>query len=72
MAELATGHTGTQTIVADTDGVVLEGVGEVVVSLGHGSDEDTDALLGTQRFDIVPSAHDGRFVTEGDLAAVRR
>ena len=70
MAELATGHTGTQTIVTDTDGVVLEGVGEVIVSLGHGSDEDTNALLGAQRFDIVPGAHHGGFVTEGDLAAV--
>ena len=70
MAELAAGHTGTKAVVADTDGVILEGVGEIVVALGHGTDEDGDALFGAERFDIVLGAHHGRLETEGDLAAI--
>lgn len=71
MAELAACHTRAQTVVADTDGVVLEGVGEIVVSLGHGADEDTDAFVGVQRLDVVAGTHHRGLVTEGDLAAVR-
>lgn len=70
MAELAACDTGTQAVVTDGNRVVLEGVGKVIVSLGHGTHEDTDALLGAQRFDVVASAHHGGFETEGHLAAV--
>lgn len=46
MAELAACDTGTQAVVTDGNRVILEGVGKVIVSLGHGTHEDTDALLG--------------------------
>lgn len=70
MAELAAGNTGTETEVADGDGVVLEGVGKVVSALGHGTNEDTDALLGPQSPDVVVDTDDGGVETEGDFAAV--
>lgn len=53
MAELAACHTGRQIEVADRDGIVLDRVGEVVASLGHGSDEHTDALILVQALDVV-------------------
>ncbi len=48
MAELAAGNTGTK-VVKDTDSIVLEGVWQVVVSLGHGTDEDGDTFVRVQR-----------------------
>lgn len=72
VAELAAGHTGTETVVADTDGVVLERVSKVIVALGHGTNEDGDALLGTQRLDVVLRTDHGGVETHGDLAAVGR
>ena len=48
VAELAAGDTGTQAEVADTDRVVLELIRKGVVSLGHGTDKDTDALFLTK------------------------
>jgi hypothetical protein len=71
VAELAASHTGTQTVVADTDGVILERVGKVVVAFGHGTDEDRNALLGTQRLNVVLGADHGGIETHGHLAAVR-
>ena len=72
MTELTAGNTGTQTVVADTDLVVFEGIRKVIVALGHGSDEDANALLGPQGLDVVGGADDRRLETEGDLAAVGR
>lgn len=72
VAELTTRHTGTETVVADTDALILEGIGKVIVALGHGTDEDGDALIGLQRLQVVPGAHQGGFETHGDLATVGR
>lgn len=72
MAESAAGDTGTQTEVADTDRVVLELVCKGIVTLGHGSDEDADALLRCEVGDVVAHTDNGRVETEGDLAAVGR
>lgn len=71
MAELAASHTGTETVVADGDGIVLEGVGKVVVTLGHGADKDGNALVRPQGLNVVPGADDGGIETHGHLAAVR-
>lgn len=46
MAELAARDAGRETVVADGDLLVYELVGEVVRALSHGSDKDTDTLLG--------------------------
>lgn len=72
MAELAAGDAGTETEVADGDGVVLEGVCKVVSPLGHGTDEDADALLGPQGLDVVVHPDDGGVEAKGDLPAVGR
>jgi hypothetical protein len=68
----AAGNTSTQTEVADTDRVVLEFVCEGVVTLGHGTDEDANALLRSEVGNVVTHTDDGRVETEGDLAAVGR
>lgn len=70
MAEFTARHTCTQTVVADTDGVVLEGVGKVIVTLGHGTNEDANALVGTHGLDVVGGSHHGGLETEGHLPAV--
>jgi hypothetical protein len=72
MAESTASDTGTQTEVADTDRVVLELICKGVVTLGHGSDEDADALLGCEIGDVVAHTNNGRVETKGDLAAVGR
>jgi hypothetical protein len=72
VTEPAAGDTSTQTEVADTDGIVLELVCEGVVALGHGTDEDANALLGCEVGNVVAHADDGGVETEGDLAAVGR
>jgi hypothetical protein len=72
MAESATSDTGTQTEVADTDRVVLELVCKGVVTLGHGSDKDADALLRCKVGNVVADTDNGRVETESDLAAVGR
>jgi hypothetical protein len=48
MAELAACDTGTQTIVADTDCIILKGVRKIIPAFGHGTDKDTDTLLGAE------------------------
>ena len=72
VAELATSHTSTKAVVADTDGVVLERVGKIVMTLGHSSDEDRNALLGAERFDVVLCADDWCFKTESHFPAIGR
>lgn len=56
VAEFAASNAGTEVELADGDGVILDGVGKVVVAFGHGSDEDSDALVGVQTLDVVPDA----------------
>lgn len=58
VAELAASNTGTEGVVADTDGIILEFIGERVVSLGHCADEDADALVRTEILNVVPNSHD--------------
>lgn len=70
MAEFTASNTGTQTVVADTDLIILEGIRKVIVALGHSPDKDADTLLGPQGLDIVGSAHHRGLKTERHLAAV--
>lgn len=71
MAEFTAGDTGTQTVVTDTDGVVLKAVGKIIMALGHGTDENGNTLLGIQRLKVILSADNGGLETHGHLAAVR-
>lgn len=72
MAELAARHTGTQTVVADRNRIILELISKRVSALGHGADKDANALLGAEIHDVVPHAHNGRVERERDFAAVGR
>ena len=53
MAEFAASDAGTETIVADTDGIVLESIRKIVLSFGHGADEDAYTFGRRQIRDIV-------------------
>ena len=72
VTELATGDAGTETVIAKTDLVVDERVGKVVMTFGHGADEDADALVGGQVSDVVPHPYDGGVVAERHLPTARR
>ena len=71
MTKLTASHASAEAVIADADAVVLEGVGEIVVPLCHGSDENADALPRAQVADVVGNAHDLGIEAERDLAAVR-
>lgn len=58
VAELAAGNAGTQVKLADSNGVILDLVSKVVVSLRHGSDENSNALLLVETRDVVADADD--------------
>lgn len=70
MAEFTASHTSTQAEVADTDGIILEGISKVIMTLGHGTDKDTDALIRIQRLHIVCCSDHGGLETESHLTAV--
>ncbi|KAG9796246.1 hypothetical protein KCU88_g352, partial [Aureobasidium melanogenum] len=72
MAELAAGDAGTETVVADTNSLVLEGIGKVVFALGHGTDKDADALVGAQGVDVISDSDDVGIETQRHFPAVRR
>jgi len=70
VTELAASNTCRKAVVADTDGFVLEGVGKVVFALGHGTNEDADALVGSQCVNIISHPDNLGVEAQGDLAAV--
>lgn len=72
MAELAAGHTRAETVIAYTDRIVLERIGKIIPPLRHSTHKHADALLGTQRLDIILHPDDRRVETERYLAAVGR
>nr|POE48736.1 putative oxidoreductase dlte [Quercus suber] len=72
VAELATSHAGTEAVVADTDGVILELVGKGIGTFGHCANEDANALLGAQILDVFTNPNDGGVKGKRDLAAIWR
>lgn len=70
MTELAAGHTGTKTEVTDRDCIVLVLVRKAVVSLCHGSYEDTYAFFRPEVSDIVSYSHDWCVETERYFATI--
>lgn len=70
MAEFAASHAGTETVVADRDRIVLEGIGEVITTFGHSTHEDTDALIGIQVRNVVTDFDHFGIEGESDLPAV--
>lgn len=72
VAELAAGNTCAQTEVADTDGVILKGVGEVVLTFGHGANKHTHTLFWSQVCNVVTDAYDLGVKAQSHFAAVWR
>lgn len=72
MTEFTARNAGTQAIVTDTDRVIFERIGKGIISLGHRTNEDTDALLGVQGLNVVLNPDHGRVETEGHFPAVGR
>ena len=72
MTEFTASYTGTETEVADADGVVLDIVGKVVTTLGHCTNKDTDAFLRAEGFDVVTDTHDFGVEREGHFATIVR
>lgn len=70
VAEFTTRHTSTEGEAADRDGVVFEGIGKVITAFSHGTDEDTDALFGSESLDVVLDAYYGTLKGESHLSAV--
>lgn len=70
MAELTARNAGTETVVAETDRVVLEAVREIIITFCHRTHKYTYALLGAQvAYVILDSNHFG-FKAESDFATV--
>lgn len=72
MAELAASHACRQGIIADTDRVILELIGEIIFALRHRTDKDTHALVGAKALYVIIDAHNRRIKGESDFAAVGR
>lgn len=70
VAELAAGHASGEAEVTDRYLIVHIRVSEVVRTLGHGTNEDADALVGVELVDVAPDAHGRGVEAESDLAAL--
>jgi hypothetical protein len=53
MTKLAASDTSTQAVIADTDRLVLEIVGKVILAFGHGTNKDTDAFIWCKALNVV-------------------
>lgn len=58
VAEFAASNTGTETEVADGDGIIFEGIGKVITTFGHGTDEDTDTLVWVEILHVLSDTND--------------
>ena len=72
MAKFRACYTGGKAIVADADGLVFEGVGEVIFPFGHCSHKDAYRLLRADGGDVVVDPDDFCVETEGDFSTVGR
>lgn len=70
VTEFAASDTCAQTVIADTDGFVLERVGKVVFSFRHGPDEHADTFRSPERVDVIPDSDHVGVETQGDLPAI--
>ena len=70
MTKFAACHTGTQTVVADTNRFVFERISKIVIAFSHGSNEDADAFFWCKSLDIVSYPHDIGIEAKCDLPAM--
>ena len=71
VAEFTTRHASAQAVITNTDSVVLESVGEVIVSFSHGTNKNANALFWSYVLNIIFDTNDRLVVAEGHLAAIR-
>ena len=71
VAEFAAGHAGAEAEGTNADGIVFERVGKIILALGHGTDEDTYTLFGTQIRHVIPNTDNLGVEAQGDLATIR-
>lgn len=72
MAELAARHTGTQAVIADTNLLVNPCIGKVILTLCHGTNNNTNALVLLKSLDILSHWNNGRIPAQRHLSAVWR
>jgi hypothetical protein len=72
MAKFAARNTCTQVVATDTDSIIFDRIGEIIVSFGHGSDKNANTFVFVQSLDIVSHAYNFRIEAERDLSAVGR
>lgn len=72
VAEFAASHTSTEAVVADRDGIILEGIGKVIAALGHGANEDADTLIWVKCLNIIPHSNHVRVKGQSDFSALWR
>ena len=72
MTKLAASDTCTQAVIADTDGLVLEIVGKVILAFGHGTNEDTDAFIWGKALNVVFDSDNLCVEAQRDFPAIGR
>jgi hypothetical protein len=58
MTEFTACNAGTEVKLANSDAIVLDVVREIVVALGHGTNEDCNALALVEASDIIADTYD--------------
>jgi hypothetical protein len=72
MTKLAASDTSTQAVIADTDRLVLEIVGKVILAFGHGTNEDTDAFIWCKALNVVFDSDNLCVEAQRDFPAIGR
>jgi hypothetical protein len=72
VTELAASNTGRQRKVADRNLLIHKRVGEVILTLGHRTDENTNTVLGIRRFNPLTNLDKWCIEAQRNFAAVRR
>src|SRR3954467_5687489 len=72
MTKLAASDTSTQAVIADTDRLVLEIVGKVILAFGLGTNKDTNAFIWCKALNVVFDSDNLCVEAQRDLAAIWR
>lgn len=71
VAEFTACNTGAQAVIANTDRFIFEGIGKIIFSFSHSSDENANAFFRCKALDVVSNSDHFGIKTECDFAAVR-
>lgn len=70
VTKLTTSDTSTQAVVADGNLIVFEPIRKVILTLGHGTNENTYALVCAESLDVVLHSYDWALERQCDLPAI--